>query len=478
LAIVRRLVDLMNGEIDVSSQEGRGATFSVTLPFRKVEPAEGGEADLTENVLQNRKILVVDDNENNLKVMSGILDQWGCRHTEISSPKLALEEIITAHRKGDPYLCAIIDMMMPEWDGIQLARRVRQHPELADTLLMVMISSMDVQDQERELHSAGFMAVMLKPVNRSQLHDVLMQAMYNHGRTKPSVLIVDDDADTRFMTRRILKKEFDVLEATDTSEAEEILRSQPQIDVMFCDHDMPGETGLEFCKRLQEYKSPVVRVLMTGQTGHKFLVEAVNSQAMFRYLEKPATSEQMLEIAHAALLERRKRGEESMRLAMASSTTTPVPISPSPETKREVTDEDSGSFEAPAVPAHVLVAEDNRVNQKVAAQFLSRLGVTSDLVSNGKLAIEALEKGSYSAVLMDLHMPVMDGLEATREWRAQEEKENRSRLPIIALTADAIKGDREKCLEAGMDDYITKPLKLASLRETLSRFIQGIQEGT
>jgi CheY-like chemotaxis protein len=120
---------------------------------------------------------------------------------------------------------------------------------------------------------------------------------------------------------------------------------------------------------------------------------------------------------------------------------------------------------------HVLVAEDNRVNQKVAAQFLKRLGLTCDIVGNGKLALEALQQPIYGAVLMDLHMPERDGLEATRAYREREAKEGLPHLPIIALTADAIKGDREKCIEAGMDDYITKPLKVNKLSEVLGNYL-------
>lgn len=116
----------------------------------------------------------------------------------------------------------------------------------------------------------------------------------------------------------------------------------------------------------------------------------------------------------------------------------------------------------------ILIAEDNMVNQKVALRLLKRLGYSADCVENGKEAVMALENKVYDVILMDVQMPEMDGLDATRTIRSME---NGNRIPIIAMTANAMKGDREKCLEAGMDDYISKPIKPDLLGSVLKSWL-------
>jgi CheY-like chemotaxis protein len=120
---------------------------------------------------------------------------------------------------------------------------------------------------------------------------------------------------------------------------------------------------------------------------------------------------------------------------------------------------------ASAHPLRILLAEDNVVNQKLALRILQQMGYRADLASNGIEAVESVERQTYDVVLMDLQMPEMDGLEATRRICARREAHQRPR--IVAMTANAMQGDREMCLEAGMDDYLTKPIRIERLVEAL-----------
>ena len=118
-------------------------------------------------------------------------------------------------------------------------------------------------------------------------------------------------------------------------------------------------------------------------------------------------------------------------------------------------------------PERILVAEDNPVNQKVALHLLARLGYRADVAGNGLEVIDALERQPYDIVLMDVQMPEMDGFEATRRLRANPPPHGRPW--IIALTANALAGDREACVVAGMDDYLSKPMRADDLASALAR---------
>ncbi|HYB19359.1 MAG TPA: response regulator, partial [Thermodesulfobacteriota bacterium] len=118
----------------------------------------------------------------------------------------------------------------------------------------------------------------------------------------------------------------------------------------------------------------------------------------------------------------------------------------------------------------ILLAEDNIINQKVALRHLERIGYRADAVANGKEVLSALERIPYDLIFMDVQMPEMDGFEATAIIR-RKERETGGHIPIIAMTAHAMKGDRERCLEAGMDDYVSKPIQPSSLIEVIARWM-------
>jgi CheY-like chemotaxis protein len=127
--------------------------------------------------------------------------------------------------------------------------------------------------------------------------------------------------------------------------------------------------------------------------------------------------------------------------------------------------------DGPTLNAHVLLVEDNTMNQLVATKVLEKLGVTTEVAENGRVALDAIANGTFDAVLMDCQMPEMDGYEATRQLRRREATAG-THLPVIAMTAAAMEGDRDACIAAGMDDYITKPVRADELRAALARWIR------
>jgi CheY-like chemotaxis protein len=132
------------------------------------------------------------------------------------------------------------------------------------------------------------------------------------------------------------------------------------------------------------------------------------------------------------------------------------------------------AFSARALPqfkARVLVVEDNAINQRVAQGLLRKFGVQVDLAANGEEALNSLQNFPFDLVFMDCQMPVMDGYEATKKIRLPQSKVLNSNIPIIAMTANSMQGDREKCLTAGMDDFIAKPVNPNKLQEALKRWL-------
>ena len=321
LAISKRLVSMMGGGIDVVSRPGRGSTFWFTVRLERQAP-EASPAPAPSARLAGRRVLVVDDNATNRQILKQQLGYWGLRTTTVESGPKALAALRQAAASGPGFDLAILDMKMPEMDGLVLARAIKDEPSLAGVRL-VMLTSFGQRGHGAEASRIGIAAYLTKPVDEADLYDCLVEVMDEERRRRAPHLV----------TRHSLRE----------------LR--------------------------------------------------------------------------------------------------------------------------PPVAARVLVAEDNEVNQKVAARILEKLGYRVEVAEDGREAIEACARTRYDAVLMDGQMPGMDGFEATRRIRERERETGGPRLPILAMTASAMKGDRERCLEAGMDDYVSKPVTPEALDAVLRRWV-------
>ncbi|MBN2311749.1 MAG: response regulator [Candidatus Hydrogenedentes bacterium] len=324
LAISKQLAELMGGQIGVASEPGMGSTFWFTavLEKRSPEPEEPPRiGDVADALLGQPRILVVDDNATNRRMLEGQLRAWGCHPELAAGGEEALGALRAAVDRGEPFSLVLLDWQMPGMDGEQLGRLVRQDETLHEVRLVLM-APMTQRAEAARFVKLGFSAYLTKPVNQSDLRDCLATALRG---------------------------------------------------------PMPPREG------------------------------------------KPGGS------TRRTIAENRKHD------------------------------------------LRILLAEDNATNRLVALKTLEKAGYRVDAVANGLEAVKALETTPYDIVLMDVQMPVMDGYEATRSIRKAGSSVLNPGVPVIAMTAHAMKGDREKCIEAGMDDYVPKPVKRRQLLAAIER---------
>jgi len=326
LAICRRLVSAMDGELSMDSQAGVGSTFRFTVPLAVSTPPV--RAEMAAAPLAGRRVLVVDDNATNRLILCDQLTAWELQTDAAEDAEAGWQRLQEAVAEGRPYDVAVLDMCMPDVNGLALAGWIAADPALAATATMILTSAGPLDSTV--LGEAGVRACVSKPVRSSELHDTLL---------------------------------------------------------------------------------------------HLAVTDAVTGAPT------------------------------------ATSTAAPVDVASTP------------SVPTPRGPlGRVLVVEDNAVNQLVASAVLRNLGYDVDIAADGRLGLEALSASRYAAVLMDCHMPEMDGFAATTELRRREGTGRRT--PVIAMTAGVLADDRERCTAAGMDDFVAKPVDVALLSQALTRWVE------
>ncbi|MGD8512814.1 MAG: response regulator [Deltaproteobacteria bacterium] len=270
------------------------------------------------------------------------------------------------------------------------------------------------------------------------------------------ILLVDDNAANRELFRAYVTSwECQCETASRGQEGLSMLReaveSGDPFHLAILDHMMPemdGEALGQAIKADQGLKdTTLVMVTSRGQRGDAARMKAIGFSA---YLTKPIKQSQLFDCLVTVLGKLRDGTEAGEKPGLVTRYTLA-------EAKRE---------------ARILLVEDNVVNQKFALKLLEKAGYRADVVGNGNEAVKALETDAYDLVLMDVQMPEMDGYEATGVIRDPQSKVQNHEVPIIAMTAHAMKGDRERCIEAGMDDYISKPIQVQKLAEVMERFLR------
>jgi|HigsolmetaAR202D_1030399.scaffolds.fasta_scaffold00279_3 two-component system sensor histidine kinase/response regulator len=267
------------------------------------------------------------------------------------------------------------------------------------------------------------------------------------------VLLVDDnETNRRVLAGQIQHAGYTVEMAANGIQALAMLRRpHADFDVVVLDYQMPDMDGAMLGQQIMEAKDiPATRLVLLTSLDRSGDMQRFADIGFSAYLTKPVRTRELLDCLERALA--RDAQDWYMRSQPIITRGTLI----AHESRRQY----SGK---------VLLVEDNAINQRVARRFLERLGCMVCVVGDGLQAVEAYSKDTFDFILMDMQMPVMDGLEATRRIRDLEA--GKRRTPIVALTANAMMGTLERCLEAGMDDYLTKPLDISRLEDVLDRFL-------
>jgi CheY-like chemotaxis protein len=258
------------------------------------------------------------------------------------------------------------------------------------------------------------------------------------------LLVVDDNQTNRFiLSRQTAGWGMAAVTAASAAQALHILADTPNFDVIILDQQMPEMDGITLSLKLREMETirHIPQIMLTSMGGRDKVLPQVRLEAFVSKPIKPAQLHTMLVNVLAA-------GRKNIVSKPAVSPEAMSPSAPPEQTLR------------------ILLAEDNVINQKVALKMLSRMGYRADVAGNGLEVLDALMRQPYDVVLMDVQMPEMDGLQATRLVRQQWPIARQPR--IIAMTANAMEGDREVCLAAGMNDYVSKPVHFEELRLALA----------
>ena len=272
-----------------------------------------------------------------------------------------------------------------------------------------------------------------------------------HGKR---ILVVDDNATNRRVLNRLLARwGADVTEAVDAESAWSglpgAMRGPNPFDLVILDFHMPGMNGLELAEKIRgdDACASLPLILLSSCLTHEHRVRA-GSLRINASFQKP--------FRQASLLHAFQRIWGDVVAPGENKLTPPDHV-----------------IARTAVSARVLIVEDNVTNQMLARRMIEKLGHRVEMVGNGQEALEALARASYDLVLMDCQMPVMDGYETTIALRKREQSTGRH-LPVIAMTANAVEGDRERCVAAGMDDYVAKPVRFGDLAALVERWLTRV----
>jgi CheY-like chemotaxis protein len=418
LGLVKRYVGILSGELRVISNIGQGTTFNFSMSadtHAEIKMPELAPSALPKPTKENN-VLVIEDDYATSKLLSNYLNKWGYNPTIVNSE----EQVFSQLEKGK-YLAVILDIELPHINGLELLKKIHERKEFKN--LPVIVCSVEVESQKAFM--MGAVEYFIKPINYNYLVEVLTSYKL---RKDSNILCVDDDLPTLNLVKQAIDTAgFNAIAENISANVMNLIKDK-QIDLAIVDLDMPHPNGFELIKLIKS-ETKFANLPIIIYTGKENFDEDLKQiDGLFdELLDKKSTNIEDL--------------ADTINF-MINKYEDPTPV-------EEVIKKEDDEIK-------ILFAEDYKHSQIIVTRLLKKNGFENVVVvENGEEALNTAKREKFDLILMDMQMPIMNGFEATEKIKELPEYKDTT---IIALTAFAMKGDKEKCLEAGATDYIPKPI--------------------
>ncbi len=414
LTLTKKYINLLGGDINIESVTDKGTTFNFTINAEILSELEKQIIKLPAPTTKNR-VLVIEDDYATSKLLSNYLTKWGYDPTIVNTEEQTLTLIEREH-----FLAIIMDIALPNINGLELLKKVHEHKNTKHTPVIVC----SVEAEQQKAFMLGAVEYFVKPIK----YKFLVEILQSYKLKKDSnILCVDDDVPTLDLLKEaITNVGFNAVAENISANVIGLIENK-EIDLAIIDLDMPHPNGFELIKLIKSNPKfahlPII--IYTGKENFQEDLKQIDGLFEELLSKRSTNIEDLADVINK----------------MINRYETPPTVQEVMEKKDVV---------------KILLAEDYKHSQIIVTRLLKKNGFENIIVvENGEEAFEMAKKDNFDLILMDMQMPVMNGFESTEKIRQLSNYKN---IPIIALTAFAMKGDREKCLEAGATDYIPKPI--------------------